>query len=394
MEAPSRKARRPCEASIDLDALRSNFELARRLAGRRAVIAVVKADAYGHGALTVARALVAAGCPRLAMLTVDEGSGLRDAGVEQPVLVLAGVRNDEEARVAAARRLTAVLHDRAGLVRLEAASRAAAVRSSVHVEVDTGMHRMGVSADDCVALLADAARSPHLELEGVFTHYARADEADPEPALAQAARFRAVLAEARSRGIAPPLVHADASAALLGGKTLGEALPEATAVRPGLMLYGVRAAPHLEGDLVPVMTLRASVLALRDVPGGAGVGYGATWRAPAVGARVATLSVGYADGVPWAAANRGHVWLAGRRRPIVGRVSMDSIGVDVGLDAPVEVGDEAIVFGEASRAPDAARLLVEEAAAAAGTLPYELLVRVGARVPRVVRRAANEPAVV
>jgi len=227
-----------------------------------------------------------------------------------------------------------------------------------------------------------------LDLEGVFTHFAHADEPDLAPSLAQAERFRRVLADARALGIAPPVVHADNSAALMCGKPLAEALPEATAVRPGIMLYGVRPAPHLEGDLRPVMTLRASVLAVRDVGTGAGVGYGATWRAPAGGTRVATLSVGYADGVPWTTGNAGFVWLGGARRPIVGRVSMDSIAVDVGAGSKVAVGDSAVLFGSLEGEPGAGEtascLPVEGAARAAGTLHYELLVRVGARVPRVV----------
>ena len=375
----------PCEATIDLRALRANLGLAQRLAGRRQVIGVVKADAYGHGAVTVSRCLLASGCPRLAVLTVPEGVALREAGIEAPILVLAGVRNDNEAHAAVEHELTPVLHERDGLRRLEAASRVSRP-TRVHVEVDTGMHRMGVPAADAVSLLEAVVASPRLDLEGVMTHFAHADEMDPTPSLEQLERFRAVLSLARTRGIEPELVHADNSAALMSGKLLAEALPEATAVRPGLMLYGVRPAPHLEGELVPVMTLRASVLTVREVPAGAGVGYGATWRAGSDGTRVATLSVGYADGIPWSAANRGSVWLAGARRPLVGRVSMDSVGVDVGTRDAVAVGDPAIVFGALEGPPGTPPALrVEELARAVGTLHYELLVRVGARVPRVVR---------
>ena len=244
---------------------------------------------------------------------------------------------------------------------------------------------MGVPSRIAVAFLERLRSSAHLELEGVFTHLARADEADLQPSLEQIERFRALLLEAREKGIEPPLVHADNSAALMCGDPLRQALPEATAVRPGLMLYGVRPAPHLEGKLQPVMTLRASVLAVRDVQAGGGVGYGASWRAPASGTRVATLSVGYADGVPWTTANRGHVWLDGARRSIVGRVSMDSVAVDLGGDSRVSLGDEAVLFGAVDADRETASLMsVEAAAHNAGTLHYELLVRVGARVPRVV----------
>ncbi len=375
----------PTQATIDLRALRANFGLARELAGRREVIAVVKADGYGHGAVTVAECLLGAGCARLAVLTVPEGVALRDAGVGAGVLVLAGARNDDEARTAVSLGLTLALHGPDGASRLESAAAAADGAVPVHVEIDTGMHRMGVPSQDAAPFLSRVHGSARLELQGVFTHFARADEPDLQPSLEQVERFRGVLREARANGIDPPLIHADNSAALMCGKPLSEALPEATAVRPGLMLYGVRPAPHLEGKLQPVMTLRAIVLAVHDVAAGGGVGYGATWRAPASGTRVATLSLGYADGVPWTTASRGHVWLGGARRPIVGRVSMDSIAVDLGADSRICIGDEAVLFGALQGGPETPSLLpVEDAARDAGTLHYELLVRVGARVPRVV----------
>lgn len=376
----------PCQATIDLRALRANFRVARELAGRREVIAVVKADGYGHGAESVSTCLVEAGCEWLAVLTVPEGVALRDAGLQAPILVLAGARSDEEARAVVSRGLTPTLHDSDGARRIEAAASDVGGPVGVQVEIDTGMSRMGVSREAAVPFLSQVCESARLELGGVFTHFARADEPDLQPSLDQIEQFREVLQEARARGIEPPLIHAENSAALLCGKPLSEALPEATAVRPGLMLYGVRPAAHLEAGLEPVMTLRASVLAVRDVAPGSGVGYGATWRAPAGGTRVATLSLGYADGIPWASGGRGHVWLGGARLPIVGRVSMDSISVDLGLDSRVAVGDEAVLFGEVpeDEAETSSRMLVEDAARDAGTLHYELLVRVGARVPRVV----------
>ena len=182
-----------------------------------------------------------------------------------------------------------------------------------------------------------------------------------------------MLGQARARGVEPGLVHAAQSAGLLAGGPLDAALPGAGAVRTGLLLYGVRPAPHLGDGLTPAMTLSARVVHVRRLRGGEAVGYAALWRARQ-GTRIATLALGYADGLPIAASNRGQVWLRGRRLPLVGRVSMDYVAVDAG-DTPVEIGDVAIVFGAA--------LPVEEAAAAAQTSPYELLVRLGARVPRI-----------
>jgi alanine racemase len=368
---------RPTQARIDLSALRENYALARQRADGRDVIAVVKADAYGHGARAVVRALRDAGCPRFATVTLEEAAVLRDDGAGEPILVLGGIHGPEEAAAAAARRLTPVLHHARQLPWLAAAGRASDAPLPVHVEVDTGMRRMGVPPDEAVTLLEAVMREPALALDGVYTHLARADEPDLEPSLEQLRRFREILGEARRRGVEPGIVHFANSAGLLA-TPLAAALPEAAAVRPVLMLYGVRPAPHLQGALRPVMTLRTRVVQVRRVSKGEAVGYAATFRAPR-DTRVATLPLGYADGVPVAASNRGHVLLRGRRLPIAGRVSMDYVGVDVG-DAPVEPGDEAVLFGAGG---DGA-LPVEDAARAAETIGYELLVRVGRRVPRVV----------
>jgi alanine racemase len=369
--------RRPAEARIDLGAIRANYALARAQAGGRALIAVLKADAYGHGAVPVARALASEGCERLAVLDVEEASRLRDAGVGASLLVLGGVHDRVEAAEAVARRLVPVLYDRAGLALVADAARAAGARSPVQVEVDTGMRRMGVAPEDAPALLAAVTDAPALSLEGTFTHLARADETDLEASRAQLAVFRDVLARARARGVAPGLVHFANSASLLQGAPLSDALPDADAVRPGLLLYGVRPAPHLAGGLRPAMTLCTRVLQVHRVRRGEGVGYNARFRAER-DTRVATLALGYADGVPIAASGRGEVQIGGRRFPIAGRVSMDYLSVEIG-DARVAAGDDALYFGA-----DAHGMLpVEDAAAAAGTLPYELLVRVAARVPRI-----------
>ncbi|MGH0032102.1 MAG: alanine racemase [Myxococcota bacterium] len=364
-------------ARIDLAALQANHAEAVRRAAGRTPIAVVKADAYGHGAVPVARALVREGCRRFAVVTVGEACALRDAGIGEPLLVLGGAPGPPEAQEIVARRLCPVVHGEQDLAWLREAVRARGGGPlDVQVEVDTGMTRMGVSADLAAALLARVAACDELTLAGTFTHLARADEEELDACFEQIRRFRDVLREARRSGVAPGEVHVANSAGLLVGEPLRGPLPETHAVRPGLMLYGVRPAPHLEATLRPVMSFVARVHAVRAVPKGTPVGYGATWRAER-DTRIATLPVGYADGVPVAASNRGTVALGGRRLPIVGRVSMDSTTVDVG-DAPVEAGDEALLFG----AQDGATLPVEEAALAAGTIAYELLVRVGARVPR------------
>ncbi len=377
MEAVS--GRRPTWATIDLGAIRENFAEVRRRAPGKAVIAVVKADAYGHGAVAVARALADAGCERLAVLSVDEAAVLRQAGIGLPVLLLGGLHEADEAEAAIELQLVPTVHDGGQVELLAKAAARRGSRQPLQIEVDSGMRRMGVTPQEAPACLAAVAEDSHLMLDGLFTHYARADEPDLEPSLAQLREFRGVLGAARQRAIVPASVHAANSAGILAGPALAEALPEADAVRPGIMLFGANPAPHVEVALRPAMTLRSRVVRVCEVAAGEGVGYGATYR-PRTRTRIATLPVGYADGVDWRAANRGQVLMRGRRLPIAGRVSMDYVTVDVG-DEPIEVGEEAVLFGQAPGGP---RLGVEEVAATAGTVSYEVLVRVGARVPRVI----------
>ena len=369
----------PAVAAIDLDALRANFAEARRLAAGRRVIAVVKADGYGHGAVAVARALASAGVGALATWSVGEATALRDAGIAAPLLVLSGVRAAAEAGEVVARGFAAVIHDAGGRAALAAAAQRAGARASVHVEVDTGMRRMGVPSALAEPFIAEVAGDSALALDGVMTHLARADESDLAPTREQLREFADLIGALRRRGVEPGSVHTANSAALVAEDALAGEGPPQDAVRPGIMLYGAQPSAHRTAVLRPVMSLRAPVVAVRRVRRGDAVGYAALYRAPA-DTKIATLALGYADGVPIAASGRGGVWLAGARRPIAGRVSMDYLGVDVG-DAPVEVGDVAVVFGcEVAGGP--AVLPVEEAAQCAGTLPYELLVRVGARVRR------------
>lgn len=374
---------RPTLAIIDLSALRHNFDVARQLARGREVIAVVKANAYGHGAVPVARSLCEAGCQRLAVVSVREAAELRESGIDAELLVLGGLHDGVEAQLARSQRLTPVVHGDEGLALACEAARAGAGPMPVQIEVDTGMRRMGVAPERAVDLLYAASEAPELALAGAYTHFARADEPDPAASIEQLQRFREILGEAGRRGVGLPIVHTDNSAALMAGAPLADGIPEANAVRPGLMLYGAYPAEST-GQLRPVMSVRSRVVAIRDVGAREAVGYGASYHAPGA-TRVATLPIGYADGVLRSLGNRGQVWLAGARRPIVGRVSMDYITVEIG-DAPVALGDEATFFGRSdersndSEAPPG--VPVNEAAAAAETLAYELMIRVGERVPR------------
>jgi alanine racemase len=372
---------RPVWAWIDLEALRHNARRAMAGAAGRTVIAVIKADGYGHGAVEVARALLAEGVSRLAVVSVGEGAELRRAGIVAPILLLGGVDDLEAAQRAHKWGLTPVLHDRRGFELARGIARAASPLA-VEVEIDTGMHRMGVPASVARNLLAEIERTASLNLSGVFTHLAHGDAADPKPSRDQLAALAEILSGYRNGEGRGPTVHVANSAGLLRIAEIES--PESglvtDAVRPGLMLYGVSPFADRTGSelgLKPVMTLAARVVATRPVVRGESVGYGGEWRASR-DTRVATLPLGYADGIPRAVLGRGQVHLAGALRPIVGRVSMDYIGVEVG-DAPVEIGDVATIFGQTA---EGELVPVERFAGEAGTIGYEMLVGVGARVRR------------
>ncbi len=380
---------RPTRAVVDLEAVAQNLGEVRRLAPGHGVIAVVKADAYGHGAQAVAQSLASAGCEALAVLSVDEAAALRDAGVGGPILVLGGVHDAPEAARAAELSLVPVVHRSEQLGLLAEAGRGRDAPIPFEVEVDTGMRRMGAAAEAVPDLLAHARTEPTLAAAGLFTHLACADDPDPASSREQLARFGALLAGLSPSGLLPPRIHVANSAGVLQAPDLAGAVPpEVNFVRPGLMLYGVCPAPH-QADRVSLhaaMTLQTEVVAVHAVRAGDPVGYGATHRAAEPGV-VATAAAGYADGVPWSLGGCGEALLGGRRVPYAGRVSMDYVGLASG-SGPARVGDEVVVFG---RAADGARLPVEDLAARARTLAYELLVRVGARVPRTYL-AADPPA--
>jgi alanine racemase len=368
-------SRRASRAEIDLDAVAHNVRYFRRRGGgRAAVMAVVKANAYGHGAAMVARAAVAAGARWLAVATVDEGAQLRDAGLTAPVLVLAP-SDPAEAPAALAADLTlavGALDTAAALARVAAAG---GREAAVHVEVDTGMHRFGVPAEAAVETVARIARLPGLRLGGLYTHFATADEADRSFFEEQRARFAAVVRAVRERGIAVPLVHQANSAAAL------TALPAGCddLLRVGIALYGLSPSPDVPAppELRPVLALRSRVARVMALAPGDGVSYGRTFVADRP-LRAALVPFGYADGYRRALSNRAAMLLGGRRAPVLGRVCMDQtvIAVPEGLDA--RPGDEVTLLG----AQGDERVSAEELAALAGTIPYEIATGLGARLPR------------
>jgi len=344
-------------------------------------MAVVKADAYGHGAARVAASLDDA--DGYAVARLGEALALRAAGIDKPILLLEGVFSAEELAQALAARIDLAVHDPSQVELLEQAAvpsgDAAQSGAVIWLQVDTGMNRLGFRPEQALAVRARllAARGAPRELR-LMTHLARADETDTAPTATQTARFDSLVAEWTATAGAPPVTSIGNSAGTLRGSA-AQGATQGDWIRPGIALYGAspladRSAAEL--GLSPVMTLETAVIALRDVPPGEGVGYGATWRATRP-SRIAILAAGYADGVPRHLPSGAPVLIGGQRAPLAGRVSMDMIAVDV-TDLPsVAVGERAVLWGEG--------LPVDEVAARAGTIAYELFCRVAPRVPRVER---------
>ena len=370
---PDRDALRAGWAEIDLDAIRHNVTVLREvLVSPARLMVVVKANAYGHGAVEVARAAAAAGAWGFGVATVDEGEELRRAGVREPVVLLDLTMPDEAGRILAYD-LAAGVADLDAARALSAAGTASGGTARLHLKVDTGMGRAGCTAADAPSLARAMAALPGVVLEGAYTHFPAADDPDVEPTRGQLRVFAGVLAALRAAGITGMLRHAANSAGVL-------AMPEAhlDLVRCGIAVYGIAPAPHLRPrvPLRPAMRLCGRLVQTKRVPAGTAVGYGREYRALRE-TTIATVPLGYADGYPRAAWRLAAVMLRGHRVPVAGRVSMDQLAVDAG-DLDVHKGDEAELWGPA--------LPIEEVAAAAGTIPWELLVRVASRVPRVFVR--------
>jgi alanine racemase len=365
---------RPTRVEIDLDAIRHNVGAVRALVAPAAVMAVVKADAYGHGAVPVAQAAVAAGAAALGVALVEEGVELRDAGVDAPILVLSEPRSEAAGEVVA-RGLTPVVYTEAGI---DALAKAVADRGAgpldVHLKVDTGMHRVGAHASDAVALARRVADHGELRLAGVCTHFAVADEPGDPYTAEQLARFATVRADLAATGVEPHLVHAANSAAAIGFPAARFDL-----VRVGIAIYGVTPAPGVGVDLGlrPALALRSAVSHVKRLRAGDRVSYGLRY-ALERDATVATVPIGYADGVPRnLGATGAEVIVRGTRCTVAGTVTMDQLMVDVG-DLPVEVGDTVTLLG---RDGDAV-VTAEEWAERMGTIGYEIVCGIGPRVPR------------
>ena len=357
---------------IDHSALRGNLAAVRQLAGDQSLIGVVKANAYGHGAVEVSRTLVAEGVQRLAVATLGEALELRAAGIGTPILVLFRITSAEVDRAVAAD-LEPVVFDAGSAALLERASAATGRTTSVHLKVDTGLGRQGIEPEAAVGLAVEIARSPHLRIAGTFSHLAVPGEDDAYTDV-QVMRLARTVDAMRSAGIDPGLVHIAAS-----GGLLSSAARVGDAVRPGLLLYGMRPPWAGERDigLRPVLSIHALALRLFDLPAGAAIGYGLRFRARRR-TRIATLGIGYGDGWPRAHINNGWALVRGVRVPIVGAVSMDALTVDIGEVDGVTYGDEFVLIGEQG----SERITADEVAAERRTINYEVTTVLRERLPR------------
>jgi len=386
---------RPTRAEVNLEALRHNLRVVRRAAGGARVWSVLKADAYGHGAPAVARTLERAGADGFCVALLEEAVELREAGIRAPILVMGGHYGSDPGAYeeVVARELVPVVHDIeqvAAFARVAAEGRryvdgqragVAPGPVGVHLKVDTGMARLGVTMQALPELAARLAEYPEVRVAGLMTHLASADAPTEEQTAEQMARFEEATALLARHGVSPEIRHAANSAATLRAQARFDV------VRPGIALFGV--SPEVAGralttELRPVMRVRTEIVAVRDVPSGAPVGYGATWRAPRA-SRIATLPLGYADGLSRRLAGVGAVLVRGKRAPIVGAVSMDMTMIDV-TDVPgADVRDEAVVLGRQDGPLGKDCIGADEIAAQADTIPWEVLTSVSRRVPRFYR---------
>src|SRR5919201_5909219 len=367
----SSEAIRSTVADVDLDAIASNLAAIRERA-KADVIAVVKADGYGHGAEAVAETCFEAGAIMVAVATVEEGLALRESGINGPILVFLGATDSSEVAHAVAQDLVLVVWDVERARAVSAAATALRRDARVHFKVDTGLTRLGAPLSEAAARYLAIASLPHVEIDGIFTPFSTADEVDVSSDRVQLERFREVLA---SVGEHPRLVHVAASS----GVAAFGAIEGMTAVRTGLAVYGLHAAPHLIRalPLQAALAWRSRVHRLAEVPAGTGVSYGLEYRLPRDG-RIATVPVGYGDGLPRVAGKRGAALIRGQRVPFAGRVCMDLVMFDVTDIDGVREGDEVVLIG----AQAGARQTAEDLAAACGTINYEIVTGIRRRGPR------------
>lgn len=366
---------RPTHVEVDLGVLTENLRLIRQAAGSARVMAVVKANAYGHGLVEVARHMEKCGADYLGVALLEEGLALRKAGVTLPVLVFGGIPAAQmPAMLRHGLEMTAPSVEK--LRQMDEAAAATGIRARVHLKVDTGMGRIGVQYFNAPKLLEASLECRHVDVTGIYSHFANADAADLTHARLQLERFHEVLAFYEKRGLPTPTRHIANSAGLLQ-------LPESRLdmVRPGILLYGARPGEECAMPLPvqPALTWRSCVVYFKVQPAGHPVSYGSTWVSDHP-VRLVTVPCGYGDGWPRALSNKARVLIRGQSHPLVGKICMDQCMANLEWGTAYN-GDEVILIGE----QEGQRIRVEEVATHASTIPYEILTSINSRVPRVYR---------
>ena len=368
---------RPIWAEIDCGNLAGNLSLIRNIVGPSVkIMAVVKADAYGHGAVQAAKALNAAGADLLGVASLEEGIQLRDAGISNDILILGYTQPEWAEAVVQGDFIQTVYH-----LNLAQSLAREAVRIGrpcrVHVKIDTGMGRIGIMPEKALFFITEILATPGLALDGVFTHLACADDLSSDYSDEQLRRFDLLLAQLRGAAINVPEIHVANSAGILRYPKRRH-----TMVRPGILLYGLSPSPamreHSANGFTPVMSIKTQIIELKTVPAGARISYNGTFTAPRP-TRVATVPAGYADGFSRRLSNKGRVLVQGKRAPIIGNVCMDFMMIDVTGVPNVNVNDEVVLVGPQG----AEEILFDEAAAHMDTINYEMVTLIGKRVPRI-----------
>lgn len=359
-----------------MDALADNVRLLKSRANGAALLAVVKANAYGHGAVAVARAALAAGADRLGVICVDEGEQLRRAGITEPILVMGHTSAGEAQRLADLSLTPSVVSSEVALALARVASERG-IEMPVHLKVDTGLNRYGLPPSEAADLGRRLRDLGGIQTEGLFTHFASADEGDKSYTVEQHKLFLAVAEQLDW----VPIRHVANTATLLDMPDMSLEM-----VRPGLGIYGCYPSTHVKRSLSlrPVLSLKGRIARLTSLAPGESVSYGRTWRAsrPSL---IGLLMCGYADGLPRALSNRGSVLVRGRRAPIVGRVCMDMCMVDVSDIPDVALDDEVVIIGRQGEE----EISADEVAELCGTISYEILCGISARVPRLYLRQGS-----
>lgn len=365
---------RPTYTVIDLAAIRSNLQVCKNsIGGQAKLLAVVKANAYGHGSVEVARAAVDAGAEYLAVAIPEEGLRLREAGLNANILILGAIL-PESADMAVENDLIATVFTPEQVLALEAAAKKRNKPCRVHIKIDTGMNRIGFTSEQAFSEALDALSDcPNLRFEGMFTHFAVSELPDPSFTLLQAERFQKYVALAHARGY-HPLLHASNSGATLNLKEL-----QFDMVRGGIAMYGCHPIGHsVEGvDLQPVLSWKTVITYIKEVPAGVGVSYGLRFTTDRP-MRIATLPVGYGDGYKRCLSNQTDVLIQGVRARQIGTICMDQMMVDVTDIPKASLGDEVVLIGTQGEAC----ITADELADKAGTISYEILLSIDQRVPR------------